>query len=285
MEINMKIATNIMGFHQMFGIEKTVDIFAEAGFDGIDFNADIQHLYDDSHDKSYYTDLRKHAEDKGIVFSQAHAPFASTYADVEQTKQRFNEIVNGMRHSAWVGAEMIVVHASNHLDVKDPANHEALFESDMDLYNRLVPYAEEFGIKIAIENTNGTLNRTAEGLCRLYEELNNGAFVVCFDVGHGNIIGEDPAEMIRKLGDRIKCTHIHDNDGSGDQHTLPFYGTIDWGSVMKAFADINYTGDLSYEAGRFVKNLPDEFRPEGAKYMAKVGKLLIDKFEHYKTVG
>ena len=123
----MKLATNVMGFHHIFGIEKTVDILAEAGFDGIDFNSDIQHLHDDSHDKSYYIELRKYAEDKGIVFSQAHAPFASVFADEEQTKQRFSEIVNGMKHSAWVGAEMIVVHPSSHLDVKDEANHEALF--------------------------------------------------------------------------------------------------------------------------------------------------------------
>lgn len=278
----MKIATNLMGFHHIFGVEKTVDIFAEAGFDGIDFNSDIQHLYDDTHDKSYYIELKKHAEDKGIVFSQAHAPFASTFPDAEQTKQRFSEIVNGMKHSAWVGAEMIVVHSSNHLDVKDPSTHDALYESDINLFTKLIPYAEEFGIKIALENTNGTVCRTAEGLCRLYDELNNDAFVVCFDVGHGNIIGENPAEMIRKLGNRIKCTHFHDNDGSRDQHTLPFYGNIDWESVMKAFADVNYAGYLNYESGYFVKNLPEDLRPEAAKLMAKVARHLAKMFEGYK---
>ena len=275
----MKLATNLMGFHHLFGLEKTIDIFAEAGFDGIDFNSDIQHLYDDSHDKNYYTELKKYAEDKGIVFSQAHAPFASVFPEEEKTKQRFCEIVNGMKHSAWVGAEMIVVHPSTQLDVKDSANHEALFESDMNLYTKLIPYAEEFGIKIAIENINGAITRNAEGLIKVFDALNNDAFVVCFDVGHGNIIGENPAEMIRKLGNRIKCTHVHDNDGTGDRHTLPFYGNVDWDDVMKEFAEINYTGDLSYESGYFVRELPQELRPEAAKLMEKTGRHLIKMFE------
>ena len=275
----MKLATNLMGFHHLFGLEKTIDIFAEAGFDGIDFNSDIQHLYDDSHDKNYYTELKKYAEDKGIVFSQAHAPFASVFPEEEKTKQRFCEIVNGMKHSAWVGAEMIVVHPSTQLDVKDSANHEALFESDMNLYTKLIPYAEEFGIKIAIENINGAITRNAEGLIKVFDALNNDAFVGCFDVGHGNIIGENPAEMIRKLGNRIKCTHVHDNDGTGDRHTLPFYGNVDWDDVMKAFAEINYTGDLSYESGYFVRELPQELRPEAAKLMEKTGRHLIKMFE------
>lgn len=280
----MKLATNVIRFYHTFGIEKTIDIFAEAGFDGIDFNSDLQEYYDDTHDKEFYKNLRKYAEDKGICFSQAHAPFASVFEDKEQTQKRFFEIVKGMEHSAILGAEMIVVHASNHLDVSNVENYEALFESDMNLYTKLIPYAEEFGIKIAIENINGAITRTPEWLIKLYDELNNDVFCVCFDVGHGNVTGVDPAEAIRKIGSRIKCTHIHDNDGLGDQHTLPFSGTIDWDSVMKAFADISYNGDLSYEAGLFVRNNPKELMVESAKYMAKVGKFLIGKCNEYKAV-
>lgn len=278
----MKLASNVIRFYHTFGIEKTIDIFAEAGFDGIDFNADLEEYYDDTHDKEFYKNLRRYAESKGIIFSQAHAPFASTFADKEQTEKRFNEIVKGMEHSALVGAEMIVVHASTHLDVTNPENHDALFESDMNLYTKLIPYAEEFGIKIAIENINRAITRAPEGLMKVYDELNNDAFCVCFDVGHGNIIGEDPAEAIRKLAGRIKCTHIHDNDGTADKHTLPYHGTIDWESVMKAFADIGYTGDLSYEAGRFITAVPGELYKTAAKYMAEVGKFLIERFEEYK---
>jgi len=42
-------------------------------------------------------------------------------------------------------------------------------------------------------------------------------------------------------------------EANNDAHTLPFFGIIDWEKVMEALADINYTGDLTYEANGFYK--------------------------------
>ena len=112
---------------------------------------------------------------------------------------------------------------------------------------------------------------TAEGLIRLYEELNDPTFVICYDVGHANRMGINPAEMVLQLGSRIKCTHVHDNMGNSDSHFLPFQGNIDWESVMQAFADIDYQGDFSYEAGTFVKRVPVEMRALSAKSLASTG--------------
>ena len=108
---------------------------------------------------------------------------------------------------------------------------------------------------------------------------------MCYDVGHDNISGQNPSESIMKLGSTIACTHIHDNNGDGDHHTLPFYGNIDFEAVMKAFAKIGYEGNLNYEAGYFIKNLPDALKIDAAEYMAKTGKYLIERFNFYKKVG
>ena len=121
---------------------------------------------------------------------------------------------------------------------------------------------------------------TGEGLLELIRLLDNRAFTVCYDVGHANICGQDPADMIRALGTQIGCTHIHDNDGTRDSHTLPYYGNIDWERVMKAFAEAGYEGNLNYEAGLFVNNVPVSLREESAKYMASVGKHLVERYWH-----
>lgn len=278
----MKLATNVIGFYEKFGIEKTIDIFAEAGFDGIDFNSDLEEYCTQVHDKAFYLELKKYASDRGLAFSQAHAPFASSFNDDKESEKRFSEIVTGIRHSAYVGAEMIVVHPCAHIDYKE--NKDKMFEYNMNFYKRLIPYAEEYGIKIAIENINGSLTETPEGLKELFDELDNDVFVVCFDVGHAYLLGLNPAEVIADLNKRIKCTHIHDNDAVRDRHVLPFYGNVDWESVMQAFANAGYSGDLSYESGHFVRNVPELLRADAAKYMAKVGKYLIERFEHFKSV-
>ena len=85
------------------------------------------------------------------------------------------------------------------------------------------------------------------------------------------------------MGQTIGCTHIHDNDGTKDAHTLPYYGNINWEKVMEAFAKINYTGNLNYEAGLFVKNVPIELRAQSAGYMAEVGQYLIERFHYYQS--
>ena len=278
----MKLSSNVIRFHNEFGLKKTIDIFSEAGFEGIDFNADLEEYYTDVHSEGFYKNIKKYANDKGIVFAQTHAPFGSSFADAEKTKKRFREIVNSMRHSAWLGADMIVVHPCNHIAYKENSNYDCMMDYNLDFYKKLIPYAEEFEIKIAIENIGGAITETPKGLLELMHLLDNEVFTACYDVGHANICGQDPADMIKALGKHIGCTHIHDNDGIHDSHTLPYYGTIDWERVMKAFAEAGYEGNLNYEAGLFVNGVPVDLRKESAKYMAGVGKYLIERYWHYK---
>ena len=281
----MKITTNIMLFYQAVGLEKTIDIFADAGFDGIEFNTDLKEYYDETYDRAYYEQIRAYAEGKGLTFTQSHAPFASSFADPEQTRKRFEDIVKGMEHSAWLGAETVVVHPCGHMNCKSEEKWKEMFAYNLDFYRRLLPYAREFGVKIAIENILGTVTQKAEGLAALVDTLDDPAFTVCFDVGHGHIGGEGAADMIRALGSRIGCTHIHDNDGTADNHTLPYYGSIDWEAVTGAFAQVGYAGNLNYEAGNFVKHVPASLMPQAAAYMAQVGHQLIDRVRYHGGMG
>lgn len=275
----MKISSNIMGFYQELGMKKTIDIFSEAGFQAIEFNTDIKAFYTDTYDRIFYADIRGYAEAKGVPFLQAHAPFASSFPSEEDTARRFDEIINGMKHASWLGVKTIVVHPCGHLNCMEEGNWDKMMDYNLDFYRRLAPYAREFGLQIAIENINSTVTRTADGLIELFDRLNDPVFVVCYDVGHAHIAGEGAADMIRKLGSRIKCTHIHDNDGVRDYHTLPYYGTIDWDSVMEALAEIGYEGNLNYEAGNFVKNTPAQLKSKAIRFMAETAMYLREKFK------
>ena len=280
----MLLSANMIRFHDAFGMRETFDIFARAGIQGMDFNNDVPEYYTKEHDRQFYEDLKNYACEKGITICQAHAPFASSFPDEEKTARRFDEIVQGMQNAAYLGAPMIVVHPCCHLDYENAENAETLFAYNLDFYRRLIPYAEEIGIKIAIENIGrNSITSTPERLNRLYDTLNNPVFTVCFDVGHCLLQNVDPGEGIRKIGDRLVdgCTHVHDNFGDTDAHTLPYYGKVDWEEVMKALAEIGYRGELNYEASNFIKAVPTELYVDGLSYMAKVGHYLISRFEHY----
>ena len=280
----MKLSTNFIRFHNEFGLKNTIDLFAEAGFQGIDFNADLEEYYTDAHDEGFYKDTKAYANDKGIVFAQTHAPFGSSFPDEEQTKKRFGEIVKSMQHSAWLGADMTVIHPCKHIAYRENDGYDRMMEYNLAFYKRLIPYAESFGIRIAIENIGGCITETPKGLLELIDLLDREVFTICYDVGHANICGQDPADMLKALGTRIGCTHIHDNDGIHDSHTLPYYGVIDWERVMKAFAEVGYAGNLNYEAGLFVDRVPVSLRKESAKYMASVGMHLLERYRHYQNM-
>jgi len=284
----MLLSANMIRIHDTFGMKNTFDIFARAGIHGMDFNNDVAEYYSKEHDEAFYEDLKNYAYAAGITICQAHAPFPSSYPDEEKNAKRFDEIVQGMKNASYIGAPMIVVHPCCHLDYAEEGNAEKLFDFNVDFYRRLIPYAREFGIKIAIENIGRvSVTSTPERLNKLYDTLNDPVFTICFDVGHCLLEGVDPAEAIREIGDRMVngCTHVHDNSGSADEHTLPYYGKVEWESVMKALAEIGYNGAFNYEASGFLKNVPIALYPDGLEYMAKVGHYLIGRFEYYKILS
>lgn len=281
----MLISANMIRIHSVYGIKSTFDALAKAGFEGIDFNNDVHPYYTEEYDESFYRDLRNHADEVGVKICQAHAPFPSSYAEEDKTEQRFFEIVQAIKNASYLGAPMIVVHPCTHFAIEDGESEERMFEYNLNFYRRLIPYAEEAGIKIAIENINrASITSTPERLNRLFDTLDNPVFTICFDVGHCLFQGVAPDEAIRKIGQRMVygCTHVHDNTGDKDTHTLPFYGNVEWESVMKALADIGYEGDLNYEASAFIAKLPGDLYPLGLEYMANVGKYLIGRFDYYK---
>ncbi len=286
----MKLSSTTDKLQEKFGIYKAVDILSDAGYDAIDFSQFNEEIYASTYGKEYYTEIRKYAEDKGLFFNQSHAPFSSSFTDEEKTAKRFDEIVTAIKRASYLGVKNIIVHPCQHLKYDVEGNPEKLFEYNMEFYKKLIPYCEEFDIRVALENMwqyTGMINHSTcsrpEEFVRYIDELNNDSFVACLDIGHAALVREDIGDFIKTLGNkRLRCLHVHDVDGTNDSHTLPYFGSINWEKVMKALAEIDYKGELTFEADSFMDNKPDILLPDCAKLMAKTGKHLVSQFENYK---
>lgn len=296
----MKISTSTCSFEQ-FSNEEMVNFVAEAGFDALDFSLGKKEFYDASTDsdsfKESFITLRKMAEDKGLVFNQAHA--MSPWPNVDQrssvTKEAFDNMVRCIRNASYLGAKIIVIHPCQHLFYLDEGAPEKLFEINVEFYKELIPYCEEYGIQVATENmfqaknvdfmkshycvTPSACSDPAE-FCRYVDAVDSPWITACLDLGHAEILSHDSAYFIRTLGgNRLKALHIQDVDGFYDLHTMPYFGgMIDWDKAMKALAEIGYEGDLTFEVPGYFDALPKELIPSAAKLLADTGKHLRNKF-------
>ena len=288
----MLLSSSHSQFVRKMPTEDAICLMADAGFDAIDFSFHVKpEYYDESTDgeagKEKFLRWKALADSKGIVFNQAHAPEGSSFRDMEKTVRRFHDIRRAIRNASYLGIPNIVVHPVQHLQYCEEGVPEQLFEWNMQFYNALKPYCEEYGVRVCVENMwqqpgglkidHSTCSRPEE-FVRYVDTLNSQWFVACLDIGHAPIVGVDPCELIRALGkDRLKALHVHDVDGKDDLHTLPYFSKINWDRVCAALKEIGYEGDLTFEAGNFVNPLPTELCRPAADMMVAVGRHLISK--------
>src|SRR5581483_9961921 len=79
-------------------------------------------------------------------------------------------------------------------------------------------FARQRGVEILLENIPNDLS--SAGRLRQFQELTHVSLNYCFDTGHANIAGGVESEF-QLMKDKIRSTHIHDNNGKDDNHLLP----------------------------------------------------------------
>ncbi|MDE3165699.1 MAG: sugar phosphate isomerase/epimerase [Acidobacteriota bacterium] len=94
-------------------------------------------------------------------------------------------------------------------------------------------FARARGVEVLIENTPNDL-ATAERLLQ-FQELTHIGLNYCFDTGHAHMTPGGIAPQFDLMKERIRSTHVHDNNGKDDGHIFPFAagGTIEWKAAME----------------------------------------------------
>ena len=273
------------------GFEQGVLMLKNAGYDCLDLS-----LFEMIRDDSAYIagDWRKTVEERkafcdanGIIFNQSHAPFSFAWAD-ENIRENIAKprVEQSIEVSAMMGVKIVVVHPLHWMPYL--GHEDEINELNINYYKSLVPIAKDLGIKIALENMwQKELKRKcictdvagfAKDHAALIDAIDSEWVVACLDVGHCSLVGEEAEDTIRILGhDRLKSVHLHDNDYQGDRHTIPGLGQMNWDNIMKAFEDIKYDGEFTYEADAFLKGFENDFFPTAVEFMVKKAKYLVSK--------
>ena len=262
--------TNLLAFSSdgYRRMDEIIPMLANAGFRNLDLNL-CEMMNPDSvlntDDASRYIGkLKELGEQFHVEYVQSHVPYPKDYTALSNEKKKASDkaILKAMRFSEDLNIPHAVIHPIRG-SIRDNISY---FESLLSAYDG--------SIMLAIENmeTESEIH-TPEALIEIAEALSPRAGI-CLDTGHAHMCGISIPDFIRKTSRYLVATHIADNDGKSDQHLLPFFGTIDWKSTMKAFSDY-YSRYLNYECMYFGKSFPKKSGEAIADLAYDIFQLLI----------
>ncbi|WP_299727107.1 TIM barrel protein [uncultured Tateyamaria sp.] len=140
-----------------------------------------------------------------------------------------------------------------HIEVRDEyhesaAAAEAFYTPLFQTLDSVRPYCLEHGIKIAVENLFSASAKTyLQMFDRVFSRYDADFIGLCYDTGHWEITQPGGISVLDQFGDRLICTHIHDNFSACDDHLLPFDGRINWDLVTKGIAATAYETPVNFE--------------------------------------
>ena len=210
-------------------------LIRQAGFDGVCLG------WIEKYERPDYRDQPAFARREGLLVENIHADFLSAnhiWEDTQEGQAVFEYYLRCVDDCAAFEIPAMVIHA----DIgHNPPPVGAL---GFARFGRLIDRAERRGVTIAVENLTRTAQVDRARL--LLERFDSPRFGFCFDSGHQNIcrVGH---EWLARWPERLMALHLHDNDGSEDQHLLPFDGNIGWPALMQAIAATGYPGAVALE--------------------------------------
>ncbi|MCQ2483718.1 MAG: sugar phosphate isomerase/epimerase [Clostridia bacterium] len=271
----MKLSIQTGDIVDRLGLEKGYKAIKDIGFDAVDWNLDHAWKSADLRSGDYrgkcifekpLEDVIKHYEyelniikSNGLEITQAHAPFPACMDNIEETLDYAIEVYKrNIEYCSYAGCKNLVIHGISYR-LGDKFSKDEIDRKNRKLYSSLIPTLLENNVTVCLEN----LFSSQRGVCyqghcsypeeakKEIDELNALAgkevFGFCLDTGHANLLHHDIRSFILTLGKRIKCLHIHDNNGQNDQHLAPLTGTLDWENFCTAMNEIGYDNDLSFE--------------------------------------
>jgi L-ribulose-5-phosphate 3-epimerase len=183
-------------------------------------------------------------------------------SDVDSSIRAAEDLEAMIRIAAWLGAKTLLV-IPGAVDVfflpdrpKQP--YEQVWKNATDGLRKVLPIAEEFGVKLGIENVWNRFLLSPHEMASFIDQFNSpwiGAYV---DVANLMPFGY-PEDWLRTLGKRVVGVHFKDFRravGTAEGFVDLLEGDVDWPEVMEALSEIGYNGPVAAEMIPGYKHYP-----------------------------
>ena len=271
MKHKISIATGRL--QSAYGDKEAIRIAKECGADAIDFNlcgdewdyrrADSVYSRTDEEISAYFTELKEYAHSLGLIIGQTHGRITGTCADKAFNEAYYENARRDCLATAALGAPVCIIHSVTTMRMGANADPKLMRDMNFEQFTRIIPYAKQYGIKIATETFGDAAGLGVVDFFGQYDEFVKSYqriravedfkdhFTVCMDTGHCNKatrFGQpSAADCIRMLGTEITALHLNDNDTFTDQHKMPLSGSMDWNDIFGALDEVGYNGIYNME--------------------------------------
>lgn len=246
----------------------------------------------------FFTPHKEAAKAAGIRISQMHMPYPNyvPMAPKEINDYLFSVVApKSLKICAFMECGYIVVHGFKLAYYL--GSEAAEWEQTERFLESLMPMAKELRITVCIENLYTSVgNHIVEGPCcnvkkaveridRMNEKYGAEVLGFCFDTGHANLTGIDFENFITMLGNRLKVLHIHDNDGFGDWHQIPYTfsrsrenrSSTDWEGFIRGLKKAGFDRVLSFETAPALTAFPEALKPDVLRFIARIGEEMAEQ--------
>ena len=218
-----------------------LDKIQHAGIPAVEIFCARQHL--DYRDRAQITELGHWFRESELKLHSLHAPMYtdeiwgrsgphSIITITEPVKGKRLEMVDEIKRALEIAETIPFKYLIQHIGVSGEEFSERAVDSAFSALEQISLFARQRGVDVLLENIPNALS-SAERLM-LFLEMTHLDLNFVFDVGHAHF-GEGVEAAFGIMKDRIRSTHIHDNDGKTDKHLFPLVsegGTVDWKNTM-----------------------------------------------------
>ena len=216
-------------------IEDKFNLIKSIGFEGVEINSPGPVNRDEAVAAKKKTGIEIHG-----VIDSVHWNQRLSSPDAAVRAQGLDALRTAINDAKFYGAGTVLLVPGRVADPKNE-NFEQCWERSTAEVKKVIPQAQEAGVKIAIETVWNDFITKPEQLVKYVDQFDTPAVGAYFDISNMIKYGVPPAQWIRQLGKRLLKFdfkgYSHKNQwvdiGEGDEN---------WPDVLKALAEVGYNG-------------------------------------------
>lgn len=259
--MRMKVGIDSYCFHRYFGevyghqtpppehermtMEDFLAFAHKCEVDGVS----LESCFFPSFDAGWFGELKAQLDDYG--FDRVYAWGHPDGLEAGKNRAAFDDMLAQIPNARLIGADVMRVVASSLMFRFEP--HAPQIEILSGWFKEAVKVAEEYGVKLAVENH---IDYTSDECVELLDRVDSPWLGLNLDTGNFLRLLDDPVEGARKLAPRVLATHIKDLKPVKGVDARAWYffsstpvgdGLVDNQALAQILYDAGYKGFLAVE--------------------------------------